>query len=169
MTTFEAVLLAIATFTGVASLGWQIFSHLKDGPKLRIAISQGMKRARPLTPDQDKLLTVVNVVNAGTQATVLTHLIFALHRSRYCRLLRRKPLQEGLIPLTDPMPLPHKLGVSDQWMSLIDQTDVDQLFEEGNCLYIGVHHTFKRRAAMVRVERREDSAKDAESHADQGR
>nr|WP_163501695.1 hypothetical protein [Halomonas socia] len=149
----------IGASTGVASLGWQIFKHLKDGPVLRLSVSQGMELIVPGREPDDQLLTVVNVTNVGSQSTTLTHLIVERYRNRFDRALRRKPLAQGLVPRPGAMDFPHKLAVGDQWIGTMYQQDLDRYFTEKGHLYIGVYHTFGKRSRVVRITPRGQSLK----------
>jgi hypothetical protein len=75
--------------TGIASLGWQIFKHLKDGPILRIRVSQDMQMMSPDGELEEEPWVLVSIANAGSQTTTITHLFSHSYRDRFDRLLRR--------------------------------------------------------------------------------
>ena len=152
MTTLEIIALFIATLTGVASFIWQVFRYLKEGPSLRILVSQGMTRipTRPGT-EQDKLVSMA-IANVGSQATTLTHFIIMRFANRFDRILRRPPVSAALVPMPSGTGLPCKLTIGDEWIGMMKQKDLDEEFEEEGFVYLGVHHTFARRPCLVRVD-----------------
>lgn len=149
---------AIGAFTGIASLGWQVFKFFKEGAVLRVSVAQGMELISQGGTEATNL-TSVNVTNVGSQPTTLTHLVVERYAKRYSRLLRRKPLDQGLVPNPGAMKLPHSLAVGDQRIGTMNQDNVDGFLQQGGCLYIGVQHAFGKRPKMVRVKPRGEPLK----------
>lgn len=48
----------------------------------------------------------VSIVNAGSQATTITHLSIRTYKARFDRMLRRKPVKAGLVLNPEPGKLP---------------------------------------------------------------
>lgn len=151
MATGTSAAAIVGAFTGLASLGWQIFKHLKEGPVLRVSVSQGMELIVPGRQRDGQLLMMINVTNIGSQPTKLTHLIIERYRYRFDCILRRKPLAHGVVPWPGVKDLPYKLSVGDLWTGSMYQKGVDRYFREGGHLYIGIYHTFGKHSKVVRV------------------
>lgn len=144
MATATSAAAVIGAFAGLASLGWQIFKYLKDGPVIRISAANDMEMLIPLR-DRSESLLMLHVANVGSQPTTISHMLLVRYRYRFDRLLRRKPLSYGYI--TDPSPgrLPAKLGIGEEWMGFASQSEVDALIAKGGHVFCGVLHTFAKR------------------------
>jgi hypothetical protein len=76
-----------AAIIASVALGWQIFTWLRNGPRLRIrAFPNEVLLGRAHAPD-DRLHIVLNVVNVGNAETTLTHMLLICYPSLWHRLL----------------------------------------------------------------------------------
>lgn len=150
MATATSAAAVIGAFTGLASLGWQVFKYLKEGPVIRMSAANDMEMLTPIGGSSESLL-MLHVANVGSQPTTLSHLLLVRYRYRFDRLLRRKPLSYGYI--TDPSPgmLPAKLGIGEEWMGFAGQAEVDALVAMGDHVFCGVLHTFAKQPKLVRI------------------
>lgn len=150
MATATSAAAVVGAFAGLASLGWQIFKYLKDGPVIRMSAANDMEMLTPIRGSSESLL-MLHVANVGSQPTTLSHMLLVRYRYRFDRLLRRKPLSYGYV--TDPSPgtLSAKLGVGEEWMGFASQAEVDALVAKGGHVYCGVLHTFAKRPKWVSI------------------
>jgi len=95
------------------------------------------------------------VENIGTTATTITCVSFATYDS-WWRRKRLRRSKAGIVP--EPLsrhPLPHKLGVGEQWQGAVNQgEDVEELLGTGN-LWCEVCHSWSKRPAQVKFKTKE--------------
>lgn len=151
MATATSAAAVVGAFAGLASLGWQIFKYLKDGPILRIRVSQDMQVIGPDGQLEEQPWALVNIANAGSQPTTITHLFSHSYRGRFDRLLRKKTASTMVFPNPDPGRLSSKLAPGEIWTGMVKQDHLQELLEEGNHLFIGVYHAFSDHPKTTRL------------------
>lgn len=138
----------IGACTGVASLGWNIYTKLTAGPKLRVTAYAGMVQMPP-PPGNPRFLRVT-VQNIGTQPTTVTNVSFFRYKSRWARWRYRPESPAALMNEFSGPRLPHKLEVGGEWMASMQE---DEKFEGWVCagLWCAVHHAFENRPTQVKI------------------
>lgn len=150
MSTATNAAAVIGAFAGIASLGWQIFKYLKEGPVIRMSAANDMEMLSP-TQDGSESLLMLHVANVGSQPTTISHMLLVRYRYRFDRFMRRKPLSYGYIIDPSPGRLPAKLGIGEEWMGFASQAEVDALLAKGGHVFCGVLHTFAKQPKWVSV------------------
>jgi hypothetical protein len=119
--------------TIVAGLGWNIYTRLTSGPKLRVTVFAGLDM-----PGAPKLLKIT-VHNTGTGPTTITNIAFETYLSRWVRF-RRKPSDPRVsLDKYQGPPMPYKLDVGDQFMVVMQQNQTfNEWLSSGN-LWCVVH------------------------------
>jgi hypothetical protein len=138
----------IGACTGVASLAWNIYVKLTEGPKLIVSARPGMKRMPPRNGNPDYLS--ITVSNTGTDPTTLKNLSLHVYASK--RRKNMKKARSFVIATFEGPQLPHKLEVGGEWRVIMKQAgDFDQLLSTGR-LWCAVHHSFSKRPVQSKVE-----------------
>jgi hypothetical protein len=137
----------IGAATGVVSLGWNIYTRLSAGPKLRITAHAGLVRMPP--PRHDPRIFRVIVQNIGTDPTTLTNISLYRYANRL-QQFRHRPLTPAMLLTDYALKLPYKLEVGEEWSGSIEQ---DEKFAEwlNQGLWCAVHHSFGRKPAQSKV------------------
>jgi hypothetical protein len=108
-------------------LVWDVLKWRKARARLIISAKPDMESFEPAAGglQGDKLIHV-EVVNRGGATTTLKLLIVRFWSGRLARLLRRKPVVQGVILRPDTsQPLPYKLEPGGRWSGTIDQQDIE--------------------------------------------
>ena len=151
MTTTD-VLALVGTVTGSAALLLDLVKWLRSGPRLRIRANPNMQptQAPPGTPPGH--WTLVRVSNVGDTPTTLLALSLETYSSWGARLLRRPSVRLAVLP-TLPVPLPHRLEVSDDWQTVVKPDPrISTALDEG-LLYVAIEDAHRAKPTRFRVER----------------
>ncbi len=142
------IIALIGACTGVASLAWNIYTKVTEGPKLRVSAWGNMIEI-PAPPGNPKFLRLT-VQNVGTKATTITN--YTVHTFPNWRKRRKRDGDMNAIfnNYQGPKP-PHKLDVGDE-VTVYLQTDdkLEALMGEGK-LWVGVHHAWNKKGEIARV------------------
>jgi hypothetical protein len=138
----------IGTVTGVASLGWNIYTKVSAGPKLRVQAWAGMIE-RPAPPGDPKFLKVI-IQNVGSQPTTLTNYGFFQYANKRDRK-RRKPKAAAVLNHYQGAQYPYKLAVGDEAQLLMQQdAGFEKMLEQGT-VYFWVQHSFAKHPVEVSI------------------
>lgn len=142
----------LGAMTGVVSLGWQIFKYLKEGPVLRLSVTES-SYAVWQHADRAGPVYVMSVASKGALATTLTGVFLVHYRQPawVSRLHRRRPFDISAFPRPQELQLPYKLNTGDQWTGLIPKSYFDLPGYPTRYVYLAIYHTYRRRPALVRV------------------
>ncbi|MCC7175801.1 MAG: hypothetical protein IT159_11445 [Bryobacterales bacterium] len=138
----------IGACTGVASLGWNVYTRMTAGPHLRVSALPGMKQMPP--PAGNPTFLSVSVRNVGTAPTTLTNLSLQVYDSRWKRMRHMASSNFVVVNYVGPA-LPFKLDVGAEWRAFMRQDEgFDELLATGK-LWCGVWHSFSTKAVESKV------------------
>jgi hypothetical protein len=139
----------VGACTGVASLGWNIYTKVTSGARLVVTVQTGMKKARPSPPGDPTFMGFI-VRNVGTVPTTLATVSLRLYDSRWERI-RRKESWSCVVTSCEGDPLPYKLEVGGEWRAFMPQDGrLEKVLASGK-LWCGVWHSFSSRPVEVKV------------------
>ena len=120
--------------------------------KVRVSANPNMQMIDPERGELvDPKMIFVEAVNTGDRKTIVTHLVGYYYCSLWRRIIRR-PTQPFLVP--DPMygRLPADLEPGDRWQGQIEQTEQIEDWSRSGRLYVGINHSLRKKAKLVRVK-----------------
>ncbi len=141
----------IGALTGTLVLLWDVFKWVHSGAKIKISASPNMTgygSAALLLGEQT--CVAVEATNVGQSKTTITHLVGFHHKSRFGRLLRRKPETTFFVPNPRPGTLPGVLDTGERWLGMIEQNSELEVMSREGYLYVGIYHSTGK---LPRVQR----------------
>lgn len=155
-TQLDPVALA-ALLLALAGLAWQIVTHFRSGPRLRVSVMPGATFYG--APDEERCSYVaVFASNTGDRATQITHLCGAYWRSPLRRWLRpRKADRFWFVPDTKTN-AGHlhgyhvKLDPGDMWAGAFPYSDDIAEMRESGYLEVQLTDSVRRRPTRERIK-----------------
>ena len=147
----------VGATTGLASLIWNIYTKLTDGPRLTVAAFANMVQM-PAPPGNPRFLRIT-VQNIGTATTTLTNLDFFTFVPRWKRFLWRTKLKKrpaetrAVLNLYQGPQFPHKLEVGSEWQALMQQDEGFENWLSTDKLCCAVWHSFSKRPVPMKIVR----------------
>lgn len=136
----------------VASLvfGWEIWKHVRSGPRLRITVSPNMVTAGNGVISKVQMI-FVTVVNCGDQATELTHFLGVHYRTKIDMWTGKKG-RTFIIPRNGAGPeVPFRLEPGSRWTGGIEQGSMVEDFGAKGVLCCGVIDAASGKATYARM------------------
>lgn len=141
---------ALGSFTGVASLTWNIYVKLSAGPKLRIQAFANMVM-RP-APQGDPHFLRVSIQNTGSTQTTLTNYGLNQYGSKRRRFKKQLPTFSAVLNYYQGAKTPYKLGVGEEATILMEQNpEFEDELDSGKPVYFAVWHAFSKQPIEVPI------------------
>lgn len=155
----------VGALSGVGGLGWNVYTKLTSGPRLRVSAFAGMVMMPP--PPNNPTFLKITIQNVGTAPTTITNLSFYSYDSWWKRCRNRATINAVLNHYKGPQ-LPHKLDIGEEWCGVMeqDQKFVDWL--QSGVLWCAVQHSFSKKPTTVRICWPSSSRSDPEIGANGG-
>jgi hypothetical protein len=139
----------IGATTGIASLGWNIYSKITaNRPKLVVKAYGNMIQMPP--PLRNPRFLRVTVQNIGTAPTTITNVEFYELIPRWKRILyelhlkkRDEEIHAIMNDFRGPQ-IPHKLEVGSEWVALMEQDEKFEDWLNTDFLHCAIHHSFSK-------------------------
>lgn len=154
----------VGASTGLGSLGWQVYTKVTAGPRLRVSASAnfiqrptGLNRiyyckvdmVMPL-PGGPRFLRIT-VENIGTAPTTIQSLGFATYSSHWARWRFQPSDPCGFLQKYDGPQLPYKLDVGAEFVGHIQQDEAfNEWLSSGN-LWCAVKHSVSGRPVLAKI------------------
>jgi hypothetical protein len=138
----------VGAVTGLASFGWNIYTHLTSGPRLELSARAGIRQI-PEPANPSKFLHVT-VRNNGTVATTINTVSLHIYGSWWKRK-RQKDTASFIIANFQGPAIPYKLEVGSEWSGLMKQDDRFDELVATDKLWCGVWYTFSRKPVYTKV------------------
>lgn len=151
----------IGAISGLTGLAWDFYKWKTSGPKLSVSVAPGMKileRGRSGMVQDNETYVAIRIRNTGTATTTITTLGLSTFESWWSRRrLKRTACGICLSPQTS-QPLPHKLGVGEEWGGMVLQKGTFEEMRQTGKLWCEVCHSWSKRPILTRVPRATDPA-----------
>jgi hypothetical protein len=138
----------VGACTGVASLGWNIYTKATSGPRLVVKALAGMEK-HPSPPGDPTFMSVI-VRNIGIAPTTLTNLTLQVYDSHWKRK-RHRASANYVIANFEGIPLPCKLEVGGEWRAIMRQDERFEKLLAAEKLWCGVWHSFSSIPVEVKL------------------
>ena len=102
----------IGAVTGILSLGWNIYSQVTKGPRLKVRAFAGMV-LRP-APIGDPKVLKIKITNIGATKTTINNCAFHSDYKFNWRRFRWDPNRNAVLNAYQGPALPHKLDVGEE-------------------------------------------------------
>jgi hypothetical protein len=145
----------VGACSGLGGLGWNIYTKLTSGPKLRV-------RAAKDTPIEGDWRLTLTVQNVGTGPTTITELAFRRYLSRLARLWNR-PTHDKVSGYIHKSPdrfmdlgtkdSPYTLNVGGEFVVNITLAGESKEWLSSGQLWCGVVHSFSKKPALAKISR----------------
>lgn len=144
--TFSGELNPITVYSAVVATGvamWQVFTYLRDGPRLKVSVGTNMKIAGGGRIDP-KTYVSFNVTNIGKGDTTVTSVGYYVFDTPWKKFRRKS--SAAFIVVTGPPghSVPHVLEPGKTFMALCDQTEELVGYTKGRRLYGVISHSMGR-------------------------
>ena len=142
----------IGAVSGVSGLMWDFYKWKASGPKLSVSVKPGMVMLeRGKRRQSDEEFVAVRIQNSGTAATTIVALGLSTFDSWWDRK-RLKRSKCAVVPSPQTaFPLPHKLGVGEEWGGMLIQKGAFEEMRSTGKLWCEVCHSWSKRPVLARV------------------
>jgi hypothetical protein len=140
----------IGAATGACSLAWNIYLKVTSGPKLKIHVHAGMVTMPP-RPGNPHFLRIA-VRNVGNAPTTITNYSFHSFEGLHSRFRKSEfnAAKSAVITNYSGKQCPAKLEVGEELNVIMEHDSRFEEWLEGG-LWVGVSHSFGRRAQLVKI------------------
>lgn len=144
----------IGAVTGVSGLAWDFYKWRRSRPRVSVFAEHGgpmLLNTGATTADGSLILEgvpwnliTVTITNIGGEATTISNVTIVSYRSWWAQIRKRPSFLNAYGPGNEAHPLPHKLGVGEQWHGEITRDNVASDFRDAHRLWCHVYHSWSR-------------------------
>ncbi len=128
---------------------WDCFKWWKERFSLDVHASPDMVIAGHDSIGEQAHILVI--VTNNSQPITITHLLIYHYRTRFHKLLRSRPIMQGVVTPAFGSTVPHLLETGAQWRGGIIQTPELEEKSRNGCLYVGIWAGSRKRPNIRRV------------------
>ena len=140
----------IGACTGIASLVWNIYTKLREGPRLHVTASGDLVKMPP--PPGNPQYIRITIQNRGTVPTSITNITLHTYPSTWARRRYSKAIFNAVLNDYEGPPYPQPLEVGREWSGCAIQDEkIEGLMDGKSGLWVAVHHSFGKKPTQARV------------------
>jgi hypothetical protein len=145
----------VGAFTGPLSLGWQVFTWVRTGPRLRVTTLIFTTNEWVSGPINYKRygfevpVVRITVENRGTAPTTIKSLLCETYPSRWARFRRRESMPYGFLEGHEGPPLPYRLEGGGYFVAWVRQNEELTKWIMSRKLRFGVKHSCSTKPVLA--------------------